>query len=279
MGYTVEMTLDNPGAPILAPSGLDTPLSRSIGLSVSGGKVEWLRQDETGQMLARITPTGGPLTLIHAFEGMPGTYTDALFVPFPSRYTRAAESLLREVANIGTTPHEIANAVAQRFDYGHPERRFFESDDEALPALGCDRGTGSCVDINMYFLAALRSAGIEAGYVAGAFFPAEKGDWCSDGHCWIVTRTAQGIQEWDIAHHLKLGTRDIAPGLNPRPGFRVALAHGLGMTMPGGGTIRILAEPVMADPPHAYADARSIRLSHPDIPAGPVRPAQEGTAA
>ena len=118
----------------------------------------------------------------------------------------------------------------------------------------------------------MQAAGIRAGYVARAFFPAEKGDWYSDGHCRIVTRSPQGRQEWDIAHHLKLGTRDIAPGLNPRPGFRVALAHGLGMTMPGGGTVRILAEPVMADPPHNHVGARSIRLSHPEIPAGPVRP-------
>ena len=108
--------------------------------------------------------------LTHAFAGNPGASPDALFAPFPSRYTRAAESLLREVADTGTTPQQIANAVAQRFDDGHPERRFFESDDVALPALGCDRGTGSCVDISMYFLAALQAAGIRAGYVAGAFF-------------------------------------------------------------------------------------------------------------
>lgn len=272
------MVLDDPGAPVLAPCGLETPQSRPLGLRVFGGAVEWMQHEQTGQGLARITPTGGPLTLTYVFGATPGAYPDAVFAPFASRYTRAAESLLKEVAGIGTTPQEIACAVAQRFDYGHPERRFFEGHDDALPALGCDRGTGSCVDINMYLLAALRAAGIEAGYVSGAYFPTEKGDWCDDGHCWIVTRTGNGTQEWDIAHHLKLGTRDIAPGLNPKPGFRVALAHGLGMTMPDGGVVRILAEPVMAAPPHAHVGARSIRLSHPEIPAGSLRPTQEGPA-
>ena len=271
-GYQVEMTLDDPGQPIFAPVGLSTPQSGAAGLTVMGGRVALVAQPGTGQTLAHITPDGGPVILRHAFDGIPAAYPDTFFVPVLSRYTRAAESLLDEVADIGSTAGEIACAVAQRFDYGHPERRFFEGHVDSLPALGCDRGTGSCVDINMYFLAALRAAGIEAGYVAGAFFPAEKGDWCSDGHCWIVTRSADGIQEWDIAHHLKLGRRDVAPGLNPRPGFRVALSHGLGLTMPGGGVVRILAEPVLAAPPHAHVAARSIRLVHPDIAPGPLRP-------
>ncbi len=266
------LSLDDPGAAILAPVGLHTPQSQALGLTVTGGQAEFVEQPQTGQTIAHITPQGGPLTLSFAFDGEPGAYPPAIFTPIPSRFTRAADSLLAEVSGIGTTAGEIACAVAQRFDYGHPERRFYDGHDDSLPALGCDRGTGSCVDINMYFLAALRATGIEAGYVAGAFFPAEKGDWCSDGHCWVVTRSAEGVQEWDIAHHLKMGRRDIAPGLNPRPGFRVALSHGLGMTMPGGGVVKLLAQPVLAASPHAYVDVRAIRLDHPGIPPGPLRP-------
>lgn len=275
-GFAVEMVVDDPGAPVMAPRGLDTPQSRAARLTVAGGQVSHWTEPQTGQTFARITPDGGPLTLTFAFDGAPAAYPSQVFVPTRTRYTIAAASLLDEVADLGTTPRDIACGVAQRFDYGHPERRFHEGQDESLPALGCDRGTGSCVDINMYLLAALRAAGIEAGYVAGAFFPAEKGDWCSDGHCWVVTRTAEGgVQEWDIAHHLKTGRRDIAPGLNPRPGFRAALSHGLGLFLPGGGLVRLLAEPVLADAPHRYVRARSIRLSHPDIPPGPIRPTEE----
>jgi hypothetical protein len=273
--FDVDMHLDDPGAPILAPRGLDTPQSRAAGLRVAGGQAsDWI-EPQTGQTLARITPDGGPLTLTFRFDGMPGAYADTVFVPTRSRYTRAAASLLDEVAGIGTTPQDIACAVAQRFDYGHPEHRFYEGHDESLPALGCDRGTGSCVDINMYFLAALRAGGFTAAYVAGAFFPAEKGDWCRDGHCWVVTRTAAGIEEWDIAHHLKMGRRDIAPALNPRPGFRAALSHGLGLCGPGGGMIKLLSEPVTAEAPHRHIPARFIRLRHPGIAPGPVRPDME----
>lgn len=273
--YSVEMTLDDPGAAILAPVGLDTPLSRAAGFRVSGGQVDWWTEAETGQTFARITPGGGPLTLVQTFDGAPASYPETVFRPTTSRYSRAAASLLAEVEGLGTKPGEIASAVAQRFDYGHPETRFYDGHDDSLPALGCDRGTGSCVDINMYFLAALRAAGIEAGYVAGVFFPAEKGDWCSDGHCWIVTRTADGLQEWDIAHHLKMGTRAITPALNPRPGFRAALSHGLGLRMTSGAVIKLLAEPVLADAPHSYVPIRSIRLRHPGVPAGPLRPPSE----
>ncbi|WP_158569354.1 transglutaminase-like domain-containing protein [Pseudotabrizicola alkalilacus] len=272
MGYTVEMMLDDPRAEFIAPAGLDTPLSRALGLSVSGGQVRWWTEAQTGQSFARIAPEGGPLKLRFTFDGKPTAYPEAIFRPSSSRYTRAAASLLAEVADLGTGPSQIARAVAQKFDYGHPDKRFYDGHDDSLPALGCDRAAGSCVDINMYFLAALRAAGVEAGYIAGAFFPAEKGDWCRDGHCWIVTRTAEGVQEWDIAHHLKMGTRDIAPGLNPKPGFRAALSHSLGLTMPGGGMIKLLAEPVLAEAPHRYVPTRMIRLQHPDIPAGPLRP-------
>jgi hypothetical protein len=271
-GYAVEMVLDDPGADIIAPSGLDTPLSRAVGLTVTGGSVVWLNEPQTGQDIARITPSGGSLRLVIAFDGEPAPYPRGFFAPIPSRYTRASEALLTEVENLGRFPAEIAAAVAQRFDYGHPERRFYDGHEETLPALGCNRTEGSCVDINMYFLAALRAAGIEAGYVAGVYFPAEKGDWASDGHCWIVTQTGAGLEEWDIAHHLKMGRRDIGAGLNPKAGFRAALSHGLGLPIPGGDRVKLLTEPVLATPPHDRVPVREIRLRHPAIAPGPQRP-------
>jgi hypothetical protein len=274
-GYVVEMVMDDPGADLLAPAGLDTPLSRAEGLTVTGGSVTWLKEPRTGQDIARITPSGGPLRLLIAFDGEPAPYPEGFFTPIPSRYTQASEALLAEVGNLGQSPAEIAAAVAERFDYGHPERRFHDGHEETLPALGCNRTKGSCVDINMYFLAALRAAGIEAGYVAGVFFPADKGDWASDGHCWVVTQTGAGLEEWDIAHHLKMGRRDICAGLNPKPGFRAALSHGLGLPIPGGDRVKLLTGPVLAAPPHDCVPLRELRLRHPGIAPGPQRPLPE----
>jgi hypothetical protein len=237
--------------------------------------VTLLEEPQTGQSVARISPAGGPLWLSIAFDGKPSTYPQGFFAPIASRYTRASESFLAEVENLGHSPAQIAAAVAERFDYGHPERRFHDGHDETLPAIGCKRTEGSCVDINMYFLAALRAAGIEAGYAAGVFFPAEKGDWASDGHCWVVTRSGAGIEEWDIAHHLKMGRRDIGAGLNPKAGFRAALSHGLGLPIPGGDRVKLLTEPILAAPPHDRVPLREIRLRHPGIAPGPQRPLLE----
>lgn len=118
-----------------------------------------------------------------------------------------------------------------------------------IPALGCGTAEGSCVDINTYFIASLRAAGFDAGYVGGCFFPAEKGGRCDDMHCWVVTRDQGEVLEWDIAHHLKLGRRDIVPGLNPKPGYRVALSHSMGLTVPdlGVACLKLLTEPVWVD--------------------------------
>ncbi len=270
--FHVEVILEHPGAPFLAPVGLDTPLARAAGLTVKGGELTHWTEPTTGQQLARVVPTDAELTLTYCYDALPAAYPPAIFDVVPSRYTRAAESLVDEVSGLGETPEDIARAVAERFDYGHPDRRFYDGHDNALPALGCERATGSCVDINLYFLAALRAAGITAGYVVGAFFPAEKGDWCSDMHCWVVTRTSNALQEWDIAHHLKMGRRDIGSGLNPKPGFRAALSHGLGLRGPDRTEIKILSQPVMARPPHDRVAVRSIRLLHPDIEPGPLRP-------
>jgi hypothetical protein len=61
----VELELDDPGAPVLAPCGLETPQSRPLGLTISGGPVDWMRQGQTGQIPARITPTDGLMSLSH----------------------------------------------------------------------------------------------------------------------------------------------------------------------------------------------------------------------
>lgn len=262
-----------PGAEVLAPAGFDTPHALCQSLLISGGKGVEVQEAGTGQLARHITVDGPELRLTWTFKTQPGpAYPDAIFQPKLSRYTRFAEALAAETAEIAPQAQPadraiaIARATAERFTYGHPEDRFNDGLDE-VPALGCGMTEGSCVDINTYFIAALRAAGIEAGYVTGVFFPEEKHGAAEDGHCWVVTRIDGVSQEWDIAHHLKLGTRAVAPGLNPKPGFRAALFHSMGLEFPacGTGLIKALIEPLRIDGTVRSFDAPEIRLHHPAI--------------
>ena len=226
-----------PGARLIAATGLSTPHAAVTEACVTGGTTRLIADPLAGQHALAITPEAEEITLTwrYALRGAP--YPEALFAPRDSRYTRSASALAAEAAEIalaagggGAAILALANHVAGQFRYGHPDERFYEGHDE-IPQL-CGLTEGSCVDINAYFIACCRAAGLEAGYVTGAFVPEEKRDWCNDMHCWVVTRSDAGIQEWDIAHHLKLGRADIAPGLNPKPGVRVPLAHSMGLTFP-----------------------------------------------
>ena len=140
------------------------------------------------------------------------------------------------------------NRQPNRFTYGHPKSRFNDGLDE-IPTLECGMAEGSCVDINTCFIANVRAAGFEAGHVAGCFFPAEKAGRCDDMYCWVVTCDRGEVLEWDIAHHLKLGRREIRPGLNPKPDFRVAFSHSMGLAFPGLGVdcLKLAAEPTWFD--------------------------------
>lgn len=261
----------DPG-PVLAPGGFDTPHAECVSVQVTGGEARWTREATTGQRALVIEPAAPELCVTWTFRDRGGpAYPDQVFQPVPSRFTTFAEALAQETAEIapGAAPADraiaIARATAERFTYGHPEARFNDGFD-VVPALGCGLTEGSCVDINTYFIAALRSAGIEAGYVTGTYFPVEKSGVCEDGHCWVVTRIAGVCQEWDIAHHLKMGTRAVAPGLNPKPGFRAALFHSMGLSFPEVGVALTIAllEPkqVTAGALQEFA-APEIRLHHP----------------
>ncbi|KPP90213.1 MAG: transglutaminase-like protein [Rhodobacteraceae bacterium HLUCCA08] len=273
--FSITYEADLPdGARALVPGGLTTPQARCLGVDSAGPVLDQLTEAHTGQVAHVVGGAEGRLELRFTFDDTGGdAYPEAIFRPRDSRFTRFADALRAEAAEIA--PHAppaeraraIACATADRFTYGHPEARFNDGMD-AVPALGCGLTEGSCVDINTYFIAALRAAGIEAGYVTGFHFPAEKGDRCEDGHCWVVTRTEAGVQEWDIAHHLKMGTRDIHPGLNPKPGFRAAGFHsmGLGFARLDLPELKALIEPLhlTEDGPCAFDDPR-IRLHHPAV--------------
>lgn len=189
-----------------------------------------------------------------------------IFTPHASRFSRYADDPVAEIAGIADDHtglergRAVAGHVASRFTYGHPEKRSTDGFN-VIPALVCGLTEGSCGDINTYFIAALRAAGIEVGYITGFFFPGEKGGTCEDGHCWGVTRIDGATAEWDIAHRLKRGTRDIRPGLDPKPGRRFACFHSMGLNFPDLG----IAELKALIEPGTVADGQVITFAEPDI--------------
>ena len=248
------------GTWFLAPAGMSGPQDSVANTKVIGGRIEAVAL-EVGLGLGAlwVEVTGGTLTLTHEITPAPEGqgYPDAVYTPRVTPYTVAADDLAqasREIADAaGGGMAGIRALVAEaeaRFTYDHPEARF-NDDAEAVPYLGCGKTPGSCVDINTYLVASLRAAGYEAGYVYGYFFPAEKGGVTHDMHCWVVTRHAGEVLDWDIAHHMKAGLGPTQPGLNPRPGWRVALGHSMGQVYALGEAVarlKLLAEPMRQQP-------------------------------
>ncbi len=260
------------GARLLVPVGIPTPHQSPVSFRVDGGALDLAGEISTGQMAAAITPHGtGPITVTYVYQEPGSQYPETMFLPRQTRYTRAADALVadvRELVDRSDSGHalieKIVNDVAKKFSYGHPDVRFNDGLDE-VPYLSCGLTEGSCIDINTYLIACLRAAGIEAGYVYGYFFPEEKKGTCVDGHCWVVTRHDGEVLEWDIAHHLKLGTRNICCGLNPKPGHRVATAHSMGLTIPvlGLSEIKLIGEPMWVAPDGSLSKSDlDIRCEH-----------------
>ncbi|MEM6712784.1 MAG: transglutaminase family protein [Pseudomonadota bacterium] len=271
-GVHVDISTEDAfGRTLIAPIGIPTPHQTLLSLRTSlAGGAELSVEQETGQsvLVMRSDAYAGHdrIRLDYTFRPGGTAYPEAIFQPRVNRFTRAADPLVAEVASLiegsnseRETIERLVAHTANVFTYGHPEDRFYDGRED-IPYLGCGTTAGSCIDINMYLIAALRSVGIEAGYVAGPFYPAEKNGRCDDMHCWVVTRSGwQGrdILEWDIAHHLKMGTRTVRPGLNPKPGWRAAVSHSMGWDVPALGIVglKLLSEPmwVSADGDVTYA--------------------------
>lgn len=277
--FRIEYTSDKTADTYLVPAGCPTPHGSLSHIEVASGAVTAVTEDHTGLPALLVEHVEGPLrATFHFNEADTKPYPEQMFQARDSRFTRFADDLVAEVAEIAPElsgldrVRQIACATAERFTYGHPEHLFNDGLDE-VPALGCGVTEGSCVDINTYFIASLRAAGFEAGYITGFYFPAEKGIHCNDGHCWVVTRVDGQCHEWDIAHFLKLGTRDIQPGLNPKPGFRAACFHSMGLDFSALGLfgLKALIEPIdLTDNKIGYSQAPQIRLRHPHIQKGSV---------
>ena len=246
--------------PLLVPAGIATPHGCVEGLEVAGGRIEAIANEtDLGLCAALVGHDGGPVKLRYAVAPAAADrpYPEAAFLPRANRYTTAAVDLAKASRAIaeaaGGGAAGIAALVAEaesRFAYAHPEQRFNDGTD-SVPYLSCGLTPGSCVDINTYLVASLRAAGYEAAYVYGYFFPAERGGRTDDGHCWVVTRHAGEVLEWDIAHHLKAGLGPTRPAPNPRPGERIALTHSMGHSyaLPGQSLfLKILGEPMQLPP-------------------------------
>jgi len=255
-------TSDAAGRSLIAPVGMQTPHQAFLSLACSADRVVLTQEATTGQAVLVVPreaySAGETITLDYRFADGGSAYPDAIFAPRQTRYTQAADALVQHIGKLVSgsesdmeTIERIVAHTAEAFTYGHPPQRFYDGRED-IPLLGCGSTAGSCVDINMYLIAALRSVGIEAGYVAGPFYPSEKAGTCHDMHCWVVTRTGarkEQVLEWDIAHHLKLGTRTVKPGLNPKPGWRAAVSHSMGWDIPllGVSGLKLLSEPMWVD--------------------------------
>jgi hypothetical protein len=246
----VRITVSDGAGAILAPLGCATPHLTPVAFNVSGAPWRITGDTATGQ-LAALIEADGMFDVFYEFAPGHAKYPEAMFVPTDSRYTRAADGLVEDAKTVAADAgggrnglFAVVQDVAQRFTYGHVDETYY-ADEPHVPQL-CDMTVGSCVDINLYLIAALRAAGYEAGYMTGYFFPEEKGGTTTDMHCWVVSRFEGETLEWDIAHHMKLGVSEIAPGLNPKPGRRVPMAHSMGLQFPEFALhdLKLIGEPV-----------------------------------
>lgn len=226
-----------PGAEFVVPMGVETPQCTPLSFEMEGAAMRVVGALGLDQRVAVGRAEADRVVLRYTYAPVGTAYPEALFAPRNSRFTRTADALAAEAAGIAAAAgggraglQALVDHVTALFDYAHVEERFYDGTDE-MPQL-CGLTQGSCVDINAYLIAALRAAGYDAGYMTGYFIPEEKRDRCNDMHCWVVTRLDGVTEEWDIAHFLKMGKHPVAPGLNPKPGVRVPLAHSMGWSLP-----------------------------------------------
>lgn len=229
MCVSVQLTFDvREASDLYAPIGLSSPAGTCNGVQVKGAHMALCHEIHGGHAVLKLTPVVPELKLTYRFRPDPSDYPDSVFAPRDTRFNKAAAALATnaaEVAENGGVAAVVAYLV-EIFDYGSQSLQF-SNEQDVMPQL-YDRETGICVDMNAYFVAALRSAGIEAGEVFGYHFASGRSHEAGTSHGWVVTREGGKIQHWDIAHHLMANRRDIAPVLNPMGGVRVAVSHSTG---------------------------------------------------
>lgn len=241
------------GAKLLAPAGLSGPHGWVSGVHVAGGRMREIIEQRTGQSVLVIDPheAADHVTITYRYSARPSVYPEAMFMRREDRYCRASRELVDAVAEIAPfappmdRARAIACALAEVFRLGEDEG----GSPEGLGFVswpGSDDAVATRLEINEIFIAALRSAGIEACLVTGYFLAAGYDEESGEMRDWVGTRIEGETAEWDIAQHLEMGVRRISPGLNPRPGVRMALGHSMGLALPNLGLdeLKLLASPV-----------------------------------
>jgi hypothetical protein len=237
-----DLTLDAPVAEpgtYIAPVAPDTPDQRLLATEFEGvAPLAMIRAANSGQMawLCRLEAGATP-RIRYRFSEEGADWPSWAFHPAGTRFDLASPALAAEIAQ-GVPPGPPARRVpalmqwvADRFQYGR--RPVHLGDDlDAMPALGCDLHTGTCVDMHTLAVAALRSIGIEAVYAIGGFVYAEKPQHPT-GHCWLTLRAVGAPHHYDISHPVEYGRGRVTPALNPKPGRRFALGLGRGPRFAG----------------------------------------------
>ncbi|RKQ73356.1 transglutaminase-like domain-containing protein [Oceanibaculum indicum] len=268
-----DRAADHGALGLLVPCGISTNRQRLLSFEPpQGSRIRLLPDRDSDQMVAFVeAPSADRLTLRYGFAAETGGLSEQAFLSTDNRWSRAVRALAAEAETIAraagygrTGIQALVEATAAKFRYGHPAEKYYDGQD-AIPHLGCGLTEGSCVDINAYLMASLRSAGYEAAYIAGYFFPRERDGLTNDMHCWVATRHEGEILEWDIAHHMKMGEARIAAAYNPKPGERWAVGYGLGHRFQLDDReveMKLLAEPMWLLPDDRLADALlEIRVS------------------
>lgn len=145
----------------------------------------------------------------------------------------------------------VVDYLAEHFDYIHHEHELNRA------VLSCTHLRGDCLDINTALMKLLGLHEVASAYYIGCYFEGGSAPSVDDWHCWVSTRI-DGIQDWDIAHHLKRRLGRVEPALNPVAGTRLALSCGRDLAFEHGGqcwTISHLGAPIwlLADGSHRQA--------------------------
>ena len=223
-------------AGLLVPIPPDTLHQRLVSFEHSVGASAIPCQASDSEQRALFVPAsvGAHARFDVHFEELGGVSPAQHFAPAINRYVVAAPELIeaiRQLVDGASSDREklmrIIVFTASLFEYDHPPVKYYDGKD-AIPLLR-EMTKGSCVDINTFLMSSLYSIGIPAAYYAGCYFEDGKSPVVDRSHCWVSTFTDGEQQDWDIAHHITAGTREVKPGLNPKPGTRFAMSCGRGL--------------------------------------------------
>ncbi len=241
---------------LLVPCGFDDGFSQPIDIVLTNVKSKQVRESDFGEQKALelvVADSSKPTTVEYHFAPSTKVLVDSFWARQQNRYSQASDALIADVRDVVDTKcsqeeqiHQLIQLAHSHFNYGHADTRFNDNTD-FVPSV-CGTTKGSCVDMNTYILAGANVLNLQAQYIAGYWFHPDKTQTL-DMHCWLLfnENDSGNVIPWDLAHHLKWGVEQIAPGLNPAGGRRVPMSFGRGLSFEsefGKVTISHFSEPV-----------------------------------